>query len=162
MQKIWWDLRVHPFYGTVEFRICDVPLTVDETVGFAALFQCICVKLFKLRSANLNFMIYSRALLNENKWRASRYGIDDKLIDFGKEQEVNTRELILELLDFVDDVVDELGCRAALNNIHKILEKGLEPTGSWPFIKRQIAWSLSLPTWNPIFLHHFDVILHLL
>jgi carboxylate-amine ligase len=69
-------------------------------------------------------MLYSRALLNENKWRASRYGIDDKLIDFGKEQEVNTRELILELLDFVDDVVDELGCRDALNNIHKILEKG--------------------------------------
>jgi len=123
-KKIWWDLRVHPFYGTVEFRICDVPLTVDESVGFAALFQCICAKLYKLRSKNLNYMIYSRALLNENKWRASRYGIDDKLIDFGKEQEVNTRSLIHELLDFVDDVVDELGCREALISIHKILEKG--------------------------------------
>lgn len=123
-KKIWWDLRVHPFYGTVEFRVCDVPLTVDETVGFAALFQCICAKLFKLRAANLNFMIYPRALVNENKWRASRYGIDDKLIDFGKEQEVNTRALILELLDFIDDVVDELGCREALKNITKILEKG--------------------------------------
>jgi glutamate---cysteine ligase / carboxylate-amine ligase len=123
-KKIWWDLRVHPFYGTVEFRICDVPLTVDESVAFAALFQCICAKLFKLRAANLNFIIYPRALLNENKWRASRYGIDDKLIDFGKEQEVNTRALILELLDFIDDVVDELGCRDALSTIHRILEKG--------------------------------------
>jgi glutamate---cysteine ligase / carboxylate-amine ligase len=123
-KKIWWDLRVHPFYGTVEFRICDVPLTVDETVGFAALFQCICAKLFKLRAANLNFMIYPRALVNENKWRASRYGIDDKLIDFGKEQEVDTRSLILELLDFIDDVVDELGCREALAAIPIILEKG--------------------------------------
>jgi carboxylate-amine ligase len=126
-KKIWWDLRVHPIYGTVEFRVCDVPLTVDETVGFAALFQCICAKLFKLRAANLNFMIYPRALVNENKWRASRYGIDGKLIDFGKEQEVNTRELILELLDFIDDVVDELGCREALKSITTILEKG---TGS--------------------------------
>jgi len=123
-KKIWWDLRVHPFYGTVEFRICDVPLTVDESVAFAAMFQCICAKLFKLRSKNMNFMIYPRALLNENKWRASRYGIDDKLIDFGKEQEINTRALILELLDFIDDVADELGCREALNAIHLILEKG--------------------------------------
>ena len=72
----------------------------------------------------MNFMIYPRALLNENKWRASRYGIDDKLIDFGKEQEINTRALILELLDFIDDVVDELGCREALKVIHTILEKG--------------------------------------
>ena len=123
-KKIWWDLRVHPFYGTVEFRICDVPLTVDESVAFAAMFQCICAKLFKLRSKNMNFMIYPRALLNENKWRASRYGIDDKLIDFGKEQEINTRSLILELLDFIDDVVDELGCRESLKVIHRILEKG--------------------------------------
>jgi carboxylate-amine ligase len=123
-KKIWWDLRVHPFYGTVEFRICDVPLTADESVGFAALFQCLCAKLYKLRSKNLNYMIYPRALVNENKWRASRYGIDDKLIDFGKEQEVNTRSLILELLDFIDDVVDDLGCREALKSIHFILEKG--------------------------------------
>jgi carboxylate-amine ligase len=123
-KKIWWDLRVHPFYGTVEFRICDVPLTIDESVAFAALFQCLCVKLYKLRLANLNFMIYPRVLVNENKWRASRYGIDDKLIDFGKEEEVNTRALILELLDFIDDVVDELGCRDALKTIHTILEKG--------------------------------------
>ncbi|MEY2647457.1 MAG: hypothetical protein RL282_170 [Bacteroidota bacterium] len=123
-KKIWWDLRVHPFYGTVEFRVCDVPLTVDESIAYAALFQCICAKLFKLRAANLNFMIYPRALVNENKWRASRYGIDDKLIDFGKEQEVNTRALILELLDFIDDVADELGCRDALKIVNKILEKG--------------------------------------
>lgn len=123
-KKIWWDLRVHPFYGTVEFRVCDVPLTVDESVAFAALFQCICAKLFKLRLSNLTFMIYPRALVNENKWRASRYGIDDKLIDFGVEKEIPTKELIMELLDFVDDVVDELGCRAELNNIVRIIEKG--------------------------------------
>jgi len=123
-KKIWWDLRVHPFFGTVEFRICDVPMTVDETIGIAALFQCICAKLYKLRSQNLNFMIYSRALVNENKWRASRYGIDGSLIDFGTEEEKHTRLLIRELLEFVDDVADDLGCRNALSSVERILEKG--------------------------------------
>jgi carboxylate-amine ligase len=123
-KKIWWDLRVHPFFGTVEFRICDVPMTVDETICLAALFQCICAKLYKLRSDNLNFIIYPRALVNENKWRASRYGIEGQLIDFGKEEEKDTRLLILELLDFVDDVADELGCRHALEYVHRMLENG--------------------------------------
>jgi len=123
-KKIWWDLRVHPFFNTVEFRICDVPMTVNETIAIAALFQAICAKLFKLRSQNMNFMMYQRALLNENKWRASRYGIDGTLIDFGKESEVNTRVLIYELLDFIDDVVDDLGSRHAISYVHKILENG--------------------------------------
>lgn len=123
-KKIWWDLRVHPFFNTVEFRICDVPLRIDETIAIAALFQAICAKLYKLRSGNLNFIQYHRALINENKWRAGRYGIDGTLIDFGKEAEVNTRVLIYELLDFIDDVVDQLGSRQAINYIHQILEKG--------------------------------------
>jgi len=123
-KKIWWDLRVHPFFNTVEFRICDVPMTVQETVAIAALFQGVCAKIYKLRSQNLNFIQYSRALINENKWRASRYGIDGLLIDFGKEEEINTRILIYELLDFVDDVVDELGSRHAINFIAKLLEEG--------------------------------------
>ncbi|RYY38260.1 MAG: carboxylate-amine ligase [Chitinophagaceae bacterium] len=123
-KKIWWDLRVHPFFNTVEFRICDVPMTVDETICIAALFQAICAKIYKLRSQNMNFIQYSRALINENKWRASRYGIDGYLIDFGKQEEVNTRVLIYELLDFVDDVVDELGSRHRLQYVHKMLEQG--------------------------------------
>jgi glutamate---cysteine ligase / carboxylate-amine ligase len=123
-KKIWWDLRVHPFFNTVEFRICDVPMTVNETITIAALFQAICVKIHKLRLQNMNYIQYSRALINENKWRASRYGIDGCLIDFGKEEEINTRVLIYELLDFVDDVVDHLGSRHRINYVHKILEKG--------------------------------------
>ena len=123
-KKIWWDLRVHPFFNTVEFRICDVPMTVDETICIAALFQAICVKIYKLRSRNMNYIQYSRALINENKWRASRYGIDGHLIDFGKEEEVNTRVLIYELLDFVDDVLDPLGSREAARFAAKILETG--------------------------------------
>lgn len=123
-KKIWWDLRVHPFFNTVEFRICDVPMTVEETICIAALFQSVCAKIYKLRSQNLNFIMYQRALINENKWRAGRYGIDGRLIDFGKEEEVNTRVLIYELLDFVDDVADHLGCRQAINIVSKILEQG--------------------------------------
>jgi carboxylate-amine ligase len=123
-KKIWWDLRVHPFFNTVEFRICDVPMTINETIAIAALFQAICAKLYKLRSENLNFIIYQRALVNENKLRAGRYGIDGSLIDFGKEIEVNTRVLIYELLDFIDDVVDDLGSRQAINYVHNILEQG--------------------------------------
>ena len=123
-KKIWWDLRVHPFFNTVEFRICDVPMTVDETIAIAALFQAICARIYMLRSKNLNFIQYSRALLNENKWRASRYGVDGYLIDFGKEEEVNTRALIYELLDFIDPVIDHLGSRHRIAFVHKMLEGG--------------------------------------
>lgn len=123
-KKIWWDLRVHPFFNTVEFRICDVPMTVPETIAIAALFQAVCAKIYKLRMQNLNFIQYPRPLINENKWRASRYGIDGRLIDFGKEEEVNTRVLIYELLDFVDDVVDELGSRHAIAFVTKLMEQG--------------------------------------
>ena len=99
-------------------------MTVEETIAIAALFQGLCAKLYKLRSKNMNYMIYQRALVNENKWRASRYGIDGSLIDFGIEAEVNTRVLIYELLEFIDDVVDQLGSRQALQFVHKILDKG--------------------------------------
>jgi len=123
-KKIWWDIRVHPHYPTIEVRICDIPLTVDETVAIAALIQAIVAKLYKLREANLTFMNYKRTLITENKWRASRYGVDGKLIDFGKETEVETRILIHELLDFVDDVLDELDSREAIKYLHKIMEMG--------------------------------------
>jgi len=123
-KKIWWDLRVHPVFNTVEFRICDIPLTVEETISIAGLFQAICAKLYKLRTKNMNFMMYSRALINENKFRASRYGIDGNMIDFGKETEVNTKILIEELLNFVDDVIPHLGSAETMKHVQKIIEKG--------------------------------------
>jgi glutamate---cysteine ligase / carboxylate-amine ligase len=123
-KKIWWDLRPHPFYPTIEFRVCDMPVTADETVCLAALFQAIVVKLYRLRRQNLGFRLYDRALIQENKWRAMRYGIDGKLIDLGKNIEVPARDLAVELLEFVDDVVDDLGSREATSHVHKILEGG--------------------------------------
>ena len=123
-KKVWWDVRLHPFYPTVEFRICDIPMRADETVALAALIQAICAKLYKLRAKNLGFRIYRRALIMENKWRASRYGIEGRLIDFGKEVEVPFRDLAGELLEFIDDVVDELGSRKEVESINWILEHG--------------------------------------
>src|SRR4029079_8124541 len=123
-KKIWWDLRPHPIFPTLEFRICDIPTRVDDTVAIAALFQAIVAKLTKLIEKNLGFRLYRRMLIQENKWRAVRWGMDGKMIDFGKQKEVPTRDLILELLDFVDDVVDPLGSRKEVEHIHTILQRG--------------------------------------
>ena len=123
-KKIWWDCRPHPFFPTLEFRICDIPTRVDDTVAIAALFQAIVAKLYKLIEKNLGFRLYRRMLIQENKWRAVRYGLEGKLIDFGKQKEVPVRDLILELLDFVDDVLDDLGSRKEVEHIHTILERG--------------------------------------
>jgi carboxylate-amine ligase len=123
-KKIWWDLRPHPFFETIEFRVCDIPMRMDETVTIAALIQAICVKLYNLRAQNLGWRRYRRALILENKWRASRWGIDGKLIDFGKEVEVPFRELASEMLEFVDDVVDDLGSRQEVERVNWILENG--------------------------------------
>lgn len=123
-KKIWWDLRPHPTFGTLEFRICDVPTSPRVTIALAALAQAIVVKLYRLRRSNLGFRIYARALVEENKWRAARYGIDGQLIDFGRRTQVPMRDLALELLEFLDDVLDDLGSREAAAYVRTILAEG--------------------------------------
>jgi carboxylate-amine ligase len=123
-KKIWWDIRPHAIFPTLEFRICDIPTRVDDTIAIAALFQAIVAKLNKLIDKNLGFRLYRRMLIQENKWRAVRYGLEGKLIDFGKQKEVPVRDLILELLEFVDEVLDELDSRKEVEHIHTILERG--------------------------------------
>ena len=123
-KKIWWDVRPHPQFSTLEFRVCDLPMRADETIALAALIQATVVKLWKLYEQNQGFRLYRRSLLMENKWRAARYGLDGKLIDFGKQAEVPERDLIREYLKFVDDVVDELDSREEVSYIHTILENG--------------------------------------
>jgi len=123
-KKIWWDVRPHAFFPTLEFRICDATTRVDETICLAALIQAICAKLLRLRERNLGFRKYMPGLINENKWRAIRHGIDGSLIDFGKQTEVPFRALALELLEFVDDVVDDLGSRSAVEYVNTILRDG--------------------------------------
>jgi len=123
-KKIYWDIRPHPHFPTLEFRVMDLPMRLDETLAIAALCQATLAKLWKLHSNNQGFRLYRRLLIMENKWRAARYGLDGKLIDFGKQTEVPMRDLMLEYLHFVDDVVDELGSRNEINYVYKMLEAG--------------------------------------
>lgn len=123
-KKIWWDLRVHPFYPTIEFRICDMPLRVEETVCLAAIMQCLVAKIYKLHQQNISPRSYRRLMITENKWRASKDGIHAHLIDFGKETSVPYGELLIELLEFIDDVVDGLRCRTEVEYAYEIMKNG--------------------------------------
>jgi carboxylate-amine ligase len=123
--KIWWDVRPNWSYPTLEFRICDVCTRVDEAVCVAAILQAIIAKLWKLRRDNMTFRVYPATLIEENKWRAVRYGLDGKLIDFGRKAELPARELIRELLEwFIDDVLDELGTRKEVEYAFRIMDGG--------------------------------------
>ncbi len=122
--KIWWDARPHPNLGTLEVRIADMCTLVDHAVAVAGLIQALAAKLIKLRNQNQSWRIYRGIYIEENKWRAVRYGIDGKLIDFGIEEEVPMRFLAHELLDIVDDVLDELGSRDVVSQITRILDDG--------------------------------------
>ena len=123
-KKIWWDIRLHPFFDTLEVRVCDAQSRVDDTLAIAALIQAVIVKLHKLLRQNITFRVYRRRLLDENRWRASRYGLDGKLIDFGKETEVETRSLLNELLEFVSTEVNELGSEKEMAHVERIMREG--------------------------------------
>ena len=123
-KKIWWDIRLHPFFDTLEFRICDAQTRVDDTIALAAMIQAVVVKLHKLLRQNTSFRIYRRRVIDENRWRASRYGIDGKLIDFGRHCEVETRSLIHEILEFIAPEVRELGTEREMAHIERIMREG--------------------------------------
>lgn len=123
-KKIWWDVRPHPFFDTIEIRICDMPTRIEHTVAMVALIQALVAQLYLLYKRNMAWRTYSSALIEENKWRAVRYGLDGKLIDFGKQTEVPVRELIGEMLDFVDEAAGLLGTRDEVRGINRILAEG--------------------------------------
>jgi carboxylate-amine ligase len=123
-KKIWWDIRLHPFFDTIEFRICDAQSRIDDTIALAALMQAIVFKLQKLRRANVTFRSYQKRLLDENRWRAGRYGLDGKMMDFGRKCEVNERDLLEEILEFVADEVEELGNQREIAHIERIMREG--------------------------------------
>jgi len=123
-KKIWWDIRLHPFFDTIEFRICDAQSRVEDTVALAALMQAIVVKLHKLRRQNVTFRNYPRRLIDENRWRASRYGLDGKMIDFGRKCEIEERLLLHEMLEFIAPEIDELGSHTEMAHIERIIQEG--------------------------------------
>ncbi len=122
--KIWWDVRPHHKYPTLEFRIFDICTRLDEAIAIAALCQALVLWHWKLRRQNITFRVYRRELIEENKWRAARYGLDGKLIDFGKKAELPARALIRELVELVAEEIEELGSREAIAPIHRMLETG--------------------------------------
>jgi carboxylate-amine ligase len=143
-KKIWWDIRPHAYFRTLEFRICDIPCRAEETVAIAALTQALVVRLYRLYESNLTMRSYPRALVEENKFRALKRGLDGRLIDFSLKREVPTREAILEVLDFVEPVVDDLQTRPELNFLRTWVRSGdtgadrqtraYEATGSLPAV----------------------------
>ncbi len=133
-KKIWWDIRPHAFFDTVEFRICDMPSTIEDTLALAALCQALVAKLTWLHEHGMQVHVLPRDYLEENKWRATRYGLDAEVIDFVRRRRLSMRDSIHELLDFVNDVVDDLGSRREMDYLRKLLD---DPNGTGA--DRQIA-----------------------
>ncbi|HEY6565164.1 MAG TPA: carboxylate-amine ligase [Pirellulaceae bacterium] len=123
--KIWWDVRPNWKYPTLEFRVCDVCPRVDEAIAITAIIQGIVAKLWRLRRDNMTFRVYNTELIDENKWRAVRFGLDGKLLDLGRQDELPARELIREMIEwFIGDVIDELGSRKDIEYVFHMLEHG--------------------------------------
>lgn len=122
--QIWWDIRPHHSFPTLEIRICDALPNYKDTLALAALIQAVVAWLVELRRRNMSFRIYERILISENKWRAVRYGLDGKLIDFGKQEEVPVRMLLWELMQLVEPMIDRLGSRNEVEHIYTMIERG--------------------------------------
>lgn len=133
-KMIWWDIRPHPFFNTVEFRICDMPATLEDTLALAALCQALVAKLAWLDKRGLEIRILPRYYVEENKWQAMRYGLDGEIIDFVHGRSTPMRDAINEMLDFVDDVLDDLGSRREINYLRMLLD---DPRGTGA--DRQVA-----------------------
>ncbi len=133
-KMIWWDVRPHPFFNTVEFRICDMPATLEDTLALAALCQALVAKLAWLYKRGLAMHILPRYYVEENKWQAMRYGLDGKIIDFMQGRSLPLRDAIGEMLDFVDDVLDDLGSRREITYLRMLLD---DPRGTGA--DRQVA-----------------------
>ncbi len=122
--KIWWDMRPHAVFPTIEFRVCDVPTRVEDSVTIAALAQAIVVRMKRMLARGEALETCHRGFVAENKWRAMRYGLRGKLVDFSTHREQDARGWIQALLDFVDEVLDELGSRAQVQKVWDILQRG--------------------------------------
>ena len=122
-KKIWWDIRLHPFFDTLEFRICDAQSRVDDTIALAAMMQAIVVKLHKLLRQNVSFRNYPRRLIERTVARG-RYGLDGKLIDFGRKREVESASCSTRCCEFIAEEVDELGNQREMEHIERIMREG--------------------------------------
>jgi carboxylate-amine ligase len=133
-KKIWWDVRPHPFFNTIEFRICDMPGTFEDTMAIAALCQALVCKHTWLYQHAMTSPVLPAHYIEENKWKAARYGLDAVLIDFPRNRRLTMRESLCETLDFVADVVEDLGTQREMHYLRTLLD---HPQGTGA--DRQIA-----------------------
>ena len=126
-KQIWWDIRLHPIYNTIEFRICDMPATVENTLAIVALCQALVAKLSWLHERNLSTQVQLRGDIEENKWQAMLLGLDATVFDFIRGRHMSMRKSISHLLDFVDDILDDLGSHNEINYLRTLLE---DPRGT--------------------------------
>ena len=122
--KLWWDIRPSARFPTLEMRVTDVCTRLEDALCIAALFRCLCRMLYRLRRNNQSWRIYSRLLVNENRWRAQRYGSDEGLVDFGIGEVVAYDKLLSELLDLVGEDADHFGCTQEVERARRILAEG--------------------------------------
>ncbi len=122
--KVWWDLRPSIRYPTLEMRISDLCTTLDDTICIAAMYQCWLKMLYRLRKDNKKWRLYSNMLINENRWRAHRYGIDQGLIDFGLGEVVDYSILLDEIFGHIKQDASEAGCLKEIRHAKKILKRG--------------------------------------
>jgi carboxylate-amine ligase len=122
--KLWWDIRPSARFPTLEMRLTDIPTRLDDSISIAALFQCILGMLWRLKRSNQRWRIYPRMLVNENRWRAQRYGYDQGLVDFGKGEVVPYAKLLEELIELTAPESERFGCRAEVTAARNILKRG--------------------------------------
>jgi glutamate---cysteine ligase / carboxylate-amine ligase len=121
---IWWDIRPSAHFPTLEMRITDVCTSIDDAIAIAALFQCVVRMLYRLRRANQRWRIYDPMLIEENRWRAKRYGIDEGLVDFGKGEVVPCAHLLDELIELTREDASSLDCEAEILHCRSIIRRG--------------------------------------
>ena len=122
--KVWWDIRPSARYPTLEMRVTDLPTRMEDTIAIAATYVCILRMLWRLRKENQRWRTYANFLVSENLWRAQRYGVNDRLIDFGKGTLVPFGDLMEELIALLRPDAEALGCVAEVEHIRTISRRG--------------------------------------
>jgi len=139
--KIWWDLRPNVKFPTLEMRICDTCTSLKDAISIAALYLCIIHMVHRLRRENQKWRVYSKMLINENRWRVQRYGMEKGLVDFGKSKLVPYKHLIDELIELVKEDASELGCIQEVQNIKNIYKAGTSADKQIKIFKNEIKKS---------------------
>ena len=122
--KLWWDIRPSGKFPTLEMRMTDICTRTEDSICIAALYRCLLRMLWRLRRSNQRWRQYDRFMISENRWRASRYGIDEGLIDFGKAAIVPFAELLEELIELVREDAEFFDCVSEVEHAREILRRG--------------------------------------